>query len=69
MSDVAPEVSATPALSTKPVGPDGKPLRPCCVCKDEKKARDICIVEKGEDQCGDLIEAHKACMRGLGFKV
>ena len=24
---------------------------------------------KGEENCGDLIEAHKACMRALGFKI
>jgi len=25
--------------------------------------------EKGEENCGELIEAHKACMRALGFKI
>ncbi|KAF4020786.1 hypothetical protein G4228_012480 [Cervus hanglu yarkandensis] len=28
-----------------------------------------CIIEKGEEQCGHLIEAHKECMRALGFKI
>ncbi|CAG5865320.1 unnamed protein product [Menidia menidia] len=27
------------------------------------------IIEKGEENCGDLIEAHKDCMRALGFKI
>lgn len=27
------------------------------------------IIEKGEENCRDLIEAHKDCMRALGFKV
>uniref|UniRef100_A0A8C3F3M3 COX17 oxidase n=1 Tax=Chrysemys picta bellii TaxID=8478 RepID=A0A8C3F3M3_CHRPI len=27
------------------------------------------IIEKGEEHCGPLIEAHKECMRALGFKV
>ncbi|XP_010126372.1 PREDICTED: cytochrome c oxidase copper chaperone, partial [Chlamydotis macqueenii] len=27
------------------------------------------IVEKGEENCGHLIEAHKECMRALGFKI
>uniref|UniRef100_A0A2K6JUF3 Popeye domain cAMP effector 2 n=1 Tax=Rhinopithecus bieti TaxID=61621 RepID=A0A2K6JUF3_RHIBE len=27
------------------------------------------IIEKGEEHCGDLIEAHKECMRALGFKI
>ena len=25
--------------------------------------------KKGEEHCGDLIEAHKQCMRNLGFKI
>ncbi|XP_011924051.1 PREDICTED: LOW QUALITY PROTEIN: cytochrome c oxidase copper chaperone [Cercocebus atys] len=45
-----------------------KPLKPCCACRDQK-ARDGCIIEKGEEHCGHLIEAHKECMRALGFKI
>jgi len=52
-----------------PVGPDGKKLKPCCACPETKQVRDECIMEKGEENCGDLIEAHKACMRALGFKI
>lgn len=44
-------------------------LKPCCACPETKKARDTCIVERGEDNCKDLIEAHKECMRKLGFNV
>ena len=29
-----------------PVGPDGKKLKPCCVCLDTKRVRDECIMEK-----------------------
>ncbi|XP_019404269.1 PREDICTED: cytochrome c oxidase copper chaperone [Crocodylus porosus] len=46
-----------------------KPLKPCCACPETKAARDTCIIEKGEENCGPLIEAHKECMRALGFKV
>ncbi|KAK6485613.1 cytochrome c oxidase copper chaperone-like isoform X1 [Huso huso] len=46
-----------------------KPLKPCCACPETKKIRDACIIEKGEESCKDLIEAHKDCMRSLGFKV
>ena len=46
-----------------------KPLRPCCACPETKKARDECVVEKGEVNCAALIEAHKECLRKLGFKV
>lgn len=31
--------------------------------------RDECIMEKGQDDCLNMIEAHKACMRSLGFKI
>jgi len=46
-----------------------KKLRPCCACPETKKVRDECIIEKGEENCLDLIEAHKQCMRDLGFKI
>lgn len=52
-----------------PVGPDGKKLKPCCACPETKRPRDECIMEKGEENCKDLIEAHKSCMRALGFKI
>lgn len=54
---------------TAGVTEEKKPLKPCCACPETKKARDACIIEKGEENCGDLIEAHKECMRALGFKV
>ncbi|XP_026231589.1 cytochrome c oxidase copper chaperone [Anabas testudineus] len=46
-----------------------KPLKPCCACPETKKVRDACIIEKGEENCSALIEAHKDCMRALGFKI
>ncbi|XP_028993435.1 cytochrome c oxidase copper chaperone isoform X2 [Betta splendens] len=46
-----------------------KPLKPCCACPETKKVRDACIIEKGEENCTALIEAHKECMRALGFKI
>nr|AAY18879.1 COX17 [synthetic construct] len=52
-----------------PESQEKKPLKPCCACPETKKARDACIIEKGEEHCGHLIEAHKECMRALGFKI
>ncbi|TRY89775.1 hypothetical protein DNTS_000014 [Danionella cerebrum] len=46
-----------------------KPLKPCCACPETKTVRDACIIEKGEENCTALIEAHKECMRALGFKI
>lgn len=48
---------------------DKTKCKPCCACPETRKARDLCIVERGEEECGELIEAHKECMRKLGFKV
>ena len=47
----------------------GKPI--CCCCPDTKKARDECVVFKGEEDpdCKKLIEAHKMCLREEGFDV
>lgn len=47
----------------------GKKLKPCCACPETKTVRDACIVEEGEENCLHLIEAHKECMRKLGFKI
>jgi cytochrome c oxidase assembly protein subunit 17 len=66
--DAAKETPCAPPKDG-PVGPDGKKLKPCCACPETKRPRDECIMEKGEENCGDLIEAHKACMRALGFKI
>ena len=55
---------------TKPppqLGKSGKKI--CCSCPETKKPRDECIVTKGEEHCGELIEAHKRCLRLEGFKV
>lgn len=37
------------------------------LCQKIGKTKDI--IEKGEEHCGHLIEAHKECMRALGFKI
>ena len=49
------------------LGKSGKKI--CCSCPETKKARDICLMEKGEHLCKDLIEAHKKCLRAEGFIV
>ena len=48
---------------------EAKKLKPCCACPETRKPRDECIIEKGEENCKELIEAHKECLRKLGFKV
>ncbi|PRP81624.1 hypothetical protein PROFUN_01131 [Planoprotostelium fungivorum] len=44
-------------------------LKICCACPETKRARDECIVLRGEDQCGPQIEAHKVCLRAAGFTI
>ncbi|XP_049818162.1 cytochrome c oxidase copper chaperone [Aethina tumida] len=64
---ISQNVEAAPVPPPKPEEP--KKLKPCCACPETKKVRDACIIEKGEEHCGDLIEAHKKCMRDLGFNI
>ncbi|TWW80421.1 cytochrome c oxidase copper chaperone [Takifugu rubripes] len=68
MSTVCAANVDSPA-ATLDVPEQKKPLKPCCACPETKKVRDACIIEKGEEKCSDLIEAHKECMRALGFKI
>ena len=58
--------NASPSI---PLGPDGKPLKPCCACPETKLQRDQCILQYGEEMCIDFIEAHKNCLRKLGFRI
>jgi cytochrome c oxidase assembly protein subunit 17 len=60
-----PEASA-PAVAAEEVKPKCKI---CCACPETKTVRDECIVNNGEEACQDKIEAHKVCLRGMGFKV
>lgn len=44
-------------------------LKPCCACPETKVPRDKCIMEYGQENCKDLIEAHRECMRKAGFNI
>jgi len=55
--------------NTAKPGEEQKKLKPCCACPETKQPRDKCIMENGEENCGDLIEAHKKCMRSHGFDI
>ena len=45
------------------------PLEPSCACPETKQVRDACIMDNGQENCIELIEAHKKCMRDLGFNI
>lgn len=61
-----PQVSASSKTEETPKKPKCKA---CCACPETKKVRDACIIENGEENCKDLIEAHKKCMREMGFNI
>ncbi|KAK8861312.1 hypothetical protein IAR55_002131 [Kwoniella newhampshirensis] len=66
----SPELGAV-KKEVNPLNPQG--LKPCCACPETKQARDDCFIRsspgEGDENCKAFIEAHKACMRGYGFKV
>lgn len=45
--------------------------KPCCVCLDEKKSRDECLLFNGQEggKCNEFIEKYKTCMKGFGFET
>ncbi|KAF5288759.1 hypothetical protein FQA39_LY15250 [Lamprigera yunnana] len=70
MGNISDKVEAASAeiISNTPQEPPKK-LKACCACPETKKARDACIIENGQENCQDLIEAHKECMRKMGFNI
>jgi cytochrome c oxidase assembly protein subunit 17 len=62
-------VTDTKAANDDSAAQPEKKCKPCCACPETKKARDQCIVENGEENCKELIQAHKECMKKMGFDV
>ena len=62
--------STSPSPTATEPQEEKKPsCRICCACTETRAQRDECIMQKGEEACADLIEAHKVCLRAEGFKV
>ena len=40
---------------------------PCCVCKDTRADRDMCLITRNEQDCQGLVETHNQCLRSFGF--
>ncbi|KAG5680419.1 hypothetical protein PVAND_009927 [Polypedilum vanderplanki] len=55
--------------TTEVIGEKKGKCKACCACPETKKARDECIVKNGEENCTELIEKHKKCMRDMGFNI
>ncbi|CCG21696.1 Cox17 copper metallochaperone [Candida orthopsilosis Co 90-125] len=43
--------------------------KPCCVCLDERKERDKCVLFHGVDSedCKSILDKYTSCMKGYGF--
>ena len=57
------------AAASKPSAQQAERPKICCACPETKRARDECVIERGEAACAALIETHKQCLRTLGFDV
>ncbi|KAL6949788.1 hypothetical protein ACO0QE_000450 [Hanseniaspora vineae] len=77
MSDnkTTPPTTVTPSGESCPVQtnkdtPADKP-KPCCVCLDEKRERDECLMFKGfeDKECLKMIDSYKQCMKSYGFDI
>lgn len=48
-------------------------LQPCCVCKDEKAARDHCMLfsasDNPEKDCEPIMSKYRSCMASYGFSI
>eukprot|EP00842_Homolaphlyctis_polyrhiza_P006051 jgi/Hompol1/6447/HPOL_001712-RA len=63
-------ISRSSSDATTTAAPASEPkCKPCCACPDTRKVRDECVIVNGEENCRDLIEAHQACMRSMGFNI
>ncbi|KAF2724437.1 hypothetical protein K431DRAFT_281866 [Polychaeton citri CBS 116435] len=62
------------AADLKPAGGEAtQKVKPCCVCKEEKSARDECMLfstaANPQEACTSLVDKYRACMRGYGFNI
>ena len=67
MSEPVDQTKTTPEKPEKP--------KPCCVCLDEKKKRDECLLftdvskDDGMIKCKEYIDKYKECMKSYGFEI
>jgi len=58
------------AAAKTPEATEKKPAcKACCACPETKRARDDCIVQYGEENCKELIDKHRKCMKDMGFNI
>ncbi|KAF1986126.1 hypothetical protein K402DRAFT_421349 [Aulographum hederae CBS 113979] len=65
--------SANMGAEFKPAGEAAEKVKPCCVCKDEKAARDECMLFSNapdpQQDCQNMVTKYKSCMAGFGFTI
>ncbi|KAI4223075.1 MAG: hypothetical protein L6R36_005677 [Xanthoria steineri] len=68
-----PSTAANLASDLKPPGEASTKVKPCCVCKDEKSARDECMLFSNSDDpqkdCEGMVDKYRSCMKGFGFTI
>ena len=69
MPDDRPAASAATDKQPEATEKKAPKCKACCACPETKRVRDECIVLNGEENCQPLIEAHKQCMRDMGFNI
>ena len=67
----AAAAAASAAAAAAAAGPkrNAKGQKICCACPTTKQARDMCVVENGQELCLAFIESHKRCLRLEGFDI
>jgi hypothetical protein len=55
------------------LNPNNPSIQPCCVCKDEKAARDECMLfstaSDPQEACKDMVTRYRSCMASYGFNL
>ncbi|EON61977.1 hypothetical protein W97_01195 [Coniosporium apollinis CBS 100218] len=73
MNAAAPATAGNLGSELKPAGAAAAKVKPCCVCKDEKAARDECMLfsqsDNAQQECRDLVSRYRSCMAGYGFSI
>ncbi|OCK76263.1 hypothetical protein K432DRAFT_428844 [Lepidopterella palustris CBS 459.81] len=68
-----PATGANITADLKSAGNAAAKPKPCCVCKDEKAARDECMLfstsDNAQQECQDLVSKYRTCMAGYGFQI
>ncbi|KAF2096639.1 hypothetical protein NA57DRAFT_78239 [Rhizodiscina lignyota] len=65
--------SGNMAADLKPTTNATEKPKPCCVCKEEKAARDECMLfstaANPQEACQDMVSKYRSCMAGFGFNI